>query len=133
NPGGDGPYVKSAGPHNGAVYAIAGTAGRMDTATRSMPVIAVHLNELGSMVLDVSGRELQARFLNNTGTLRDTFAILHNTAPLATAATVNGPEDTPLPLTLSATDPENDLLTWEIVAPPPVGSLAGTAPNVTYT
>jgi hypothetical protein len=36
-------------------------------------------------------------------------------------------------ITLTATDTDNDPLTYSIVTPPAHGSLSGTAPNVTYT
>jgi len=132
DPAGDGPYVKADGAHNGAVYTVAGSSGRLDSYARSMPVLAVNLNELGSVVLDVHGRELTSRFLNNTGTVRDTFRIVHNSTPAAHAATLAGAEDTALDVTLTATDADHDPLTWEIVTPPAAGSLTGTAPNLTF-
>lgn len=36
-------------------------------------------------------------------------------------------------VTLSATDPDGDALTYVVVAPPQNGALSGTAPNLTYT
>ncbi|BCM92682.1 hypothetical protein IAD21_04564 [Abditibacteriota bacterium] len=56
-----------------------------------------------------------------------------NTAPIAEGQTVSTPQNTSLPLTLTATDAENDALTYSIVIGPTHGTLSGTAPNVTYT
>ncbi|MEJ8566784.1 Ig-like domain-containing protein [Elongatibacter sediminis] len=56
-----------------------------------------------------------------------------NDPPVANPQAVSVDEDTPTPITLTASDPENDPLTWEIVALPLHGSLSGTAPNLTYT
>ena len=133
NPAGDGPYVKVNGPQGGAVFTVAGSSGKLDSRERSMPVLALSLNELGSVVLDVNGRELTSRFLNSSGVVRDTFAIVHNTPPVALAATVAGIEDTALPIVLAATDADSDPLSWEIVTPPAVGTLSGNAPDLIYT
>ncbi len=132
-PGVDGPYFKPVGPNNGAVHTVAGSSGKLNSYTRSMPVLALNLNELGSFVLDVNGREMTARFLNNSGAVRDTFAIVHNDPPAASPATFNGTEDSALEFTLAATDGDSDPLTWEIITPPAVGTLTGTAPLLTFT
>ena len=56
-----------------------------------------------------------------------------NDAPLATADSVATNEDTPVAVTLTGTDTEATALTFAVSAPPAHGSLAGTAPNLTYT
>ena len=56
-----------------------------------------------------------------------------NDAPVADAQEVETAEDTPLTLTLSASDPDSDTLTYEVVTQPTNGSLSGDAPNLTYT
>lgn len=55
-----------------------------------------------------------------------------NDGPVATAQTLAATEDTPLPLTLAGTDVENAPLTFAIATPPQHGTLAGTAPDLTY-
>ena len=77
---GDGAYQKPAAvgaPHAGAVYVVAGTAGRVRWGPLNHPAMAVSINKtLGSMVLDVNGNRLDAMFLDSTGNIRDDFTIL---------------------------------------------------------
>ena len=56
-----------------------------------------------------------------------------NHAPVAQDQAVTTDQDTPVAITLVATDADNDPLTYSIVTQPAHGTLAGTAPNVTYT
>lgn len=55
-----------------------------------------------------------------------------NFAPVASAQSVSTAEDTPKPITLTATDANGNPLTYTIVTNPAHGTLSGTAPNVTY-
>jgi hypothetical protein len=75
---GTGAYTKSAGntPHDGAVYAVAGSSGQISGGTLNHPAMYLSLNELGSMVLDVDGNTLNAKFLNSSGTTRDYFTLV---------------------------------------------------------
>jgi hypothetical protein len=74
---GTGAYTKGAGltAHAGAVYAVAGSSGKTEGGALNHPAMYVSLNELGSMVLDINGATLDAKFLNNNGTTRDYFTI----------------------------------------------------------
>jgi serine protease len=56
-----------------------------------------------------------------------------NTPPTAANQSVTTNEDTSVAITLTASDPDGDSLTYSIVANPSHGTLSGTAPNVTYT
>ena len=56
-----------------------------------------------------------------------------NTAPVSNNQLVTTDEDTAKSIILTATDAENDPLTYSIVKSPTHGSLSGTAPNLTYT
>ncbi|XXF78678.1 Ig-like domain-containing protein [Myxococcaceae bacterium GXIMD 01537] len=56
-----------------------------------------------------------------------------NRAPVARNQEATTPEDTPLSLQLSATDPDGDPLTYSVRTPPEHGVLSGTAPALTYT
>jgi hypothetical protein len=77
-PAGDGAYRKEAlgpGPHEGAVYVVAGSSSEVRNSTLDHPAHHIGLLELGSLVLDVNGATLQARFLNSLGAITDTFTI----------------------------------------------------------
>jgi len=77
-PAGDGAYRKEAlgpVPHEGAVYVVAGSSSEVRIATLNHPAHHIGLLELGSLVLDVNGATLQARFLNSAGAITDTFTI----------------------------------------------------------
>ena len=56
-----------------------------------------------------------------------------NEAPTAIPQSMDIPNDTPKPITLTGTDPENDNLTYTLLSQPLHGSLSGTAPNPVYT
>ncbi len=56
-----------------------------------------------------------------------------NQAPTANAQSLSTPQATALPLTLTASDPENSPLSYSVVTGPANGTLSGTAPNLTYT
>jgi hypothetical protein len=62
------------------------------------------------------------------------FTTTHpNQAPVANTSSTTTLEDTAKAITLTASDPENDPLTYAIVGQPAHGTLSGAAPNVTYT
>ena len=76
---GTGAYTKATAgiaPHEGAVYAVAGSSGQISGGTLNHPAMFISLNELGSMVLDVDGNRLDAKFLRENGTIRDYFTII---------------------------------------------------------
>ena len=78
---GTGAYTKAEGATNaGAVYAVAGSSGKVSGGTLNHPAMYISLNELGSMVLDINGLTLNAKFLNNNGTVRDYFTLSKGTA-----------------------------------------------------
>ena len=77
--GGDGPYRKPAAiaaPHEGAVHTVAGTSGSTGGGTLDHPVMVTSLNILGSMVVDIAGSRLDARFVSSAGAVLDSFTIL---------------------------------------------------------
>jgi len=61
-----------------------------------------------------------------------TIMVINNTPPVANAQSVATNEDTAVSITLTATDAENDSLTYSIVTSPGNGTLTGTPPNITY-
>lgn len=56
-----------------------------------------------------------------------------NQAPVASNQSVTTNENTPLGITLAATDPEGKPLTFNVVSGPSYGALSGTAPILTYS
>jgi len=89
---GNGAYEKSnviAAENEGAVYIVAGSSGKVSTATLNHPAMYVGLNNLGSMVVDVAGNRLDAVFIDENGSVRDRFNILKSpdlSAPLIVSA-----------------------------------------------
>jgi acid phosphatase type 7 len=61
--------------HAGTVYAVAGSSGQTSGGSLNHPAMFISLNELGSMVLDVDGLTLNAKFINGSGTTRDYFTM----------------------------------------------------------
>ena len=65
--------------HKGAVYVVAGSAGKTSGGSLNHKAMFISLNQLGSLVLDVSGNQLDATFVQPNGsgfTTPDTFTIL---------------------------------------------------------
>ena len=81
DPGGGGAYQKIAIPNQGAVYAVAGSSGKISGGSLDHPVMVTNLNELGSMILDVTATKIEARFIDDTGAQLDAFTIEHITPP----------------------------------------------------
>jgi hypothetical protein len=79
---GSGAYAKPTwgqGPHEGAVYVVAGSSGQTGGGSLDHPVMFASFDLLGSVVLDVDDNALHATFLDNGGVERDTFALLKGT------------------------------------------------------
>ena len=92
-----GAYVKTVtGPDagEGTVYVVAGSSGWATFRTGVHPVMFYDALQMGSLVLDIDGRRLDAAFLRETGAIEDTFTILKQTVPQALRVTridvVNG-------------------------------------------
>ena len=78
-PGGNGAYIKPlTGPrdHFGAVYAVAGSSGQTSGGSLNHPAHFISLNNLGSLVLDVSANRLDATFIRENASLPDTFTLI---------------------------------------------------------
>lgn len=69
---------------------------------------------------------------SNTATVSITVNAV-NDPPVAEDQSVSTSEDTPVAITLTASDVDGGLLTYSVVSGPANGSLSGTAPNLTYT
>ena len=57
----------------------------------------------------------------------------NNNAPVANGQSISTPESVAVPVTLTASDPDGDTVTYSIPFEPTHGILSGTAPNITYT
>ncbi len=78
-PTGTGAYIKPlTGPrdHFGAVYSVAGSAGKISGGSLNHPAHFVSMNNLGSLVVDINGTRLDATFVRETGSVSDTFTII---------------------------------------------------------
>ena len=78
-PDGSGEYLKPTywmAPHEGTVYAVAGTSGKVAPGALNHPAMYVSQSVLGSMVLDIEGNRLDASFIDSTGARRDRFSIV---------------------------------------------------------
>jgi len=77
---GDGAYIKMGPPgtpNEGAVHAVVGSSGKTEAGgTLDHPVMYTSQLTLGSMVLDVSGNQLDAAFIDTSGTVLDEFTII---------------------------------------------------------
>jgi hypothetical protein len=83
-PDGDGPYFKpTPGPtaHEGAVYVVAGSSGRLGGGSLDHPAMLVGLGELGSLVVDVDGLVLEGTFLQADGAVGDRFTLVKGESP----------------------------------------------------
>ncbi len=73
--GGDGAYGKPGSTAEGAVYVVAGSSGKTSSAPLDHPAMYISLLELGSVVLDIDDARLDAIFLDDSGTVQDTFTV----------------------------------------------------------
>lgn len=79
DPAGDGAYLKSGigpVPNTGTVAAVPGSASQISGGSLNHPVMQRSLNILGSMVIDVVGRQLDAKMIGVTGNVLDSFRIV---------------------------------------------------------
>ncbi|MCI0337171.1 MAG: metallophosphoesterase family protein, partial [Acidobacteria bacterium] len=78
---GNGGYTKAAGivPRGGTVYVVAGSGGTTGGGLLNHPAMFMSSNTYGSLVLDIDGNRLDARFLRNDGVVADNFTIIKET------------------------------------------------------
>jgi hypothetical protein len=74
-----GAYRKSpgGGGRQGAVYVVAGSSGKVSPAPpQPHPAMFISLSQLGSMLLEVDGQRLEAKFIRETGAVDDHFTMM---------------------------------------------------------
>jgi hypothetical protein len=74
---GNGAYAKGALPNQGAVYAVAGSSGKLTSGSLDHPAMYYSVMTLGSVVLDVNDKQLDLQFVTDTGVVDDHFTIVH--------------------------------------------------------
>jgi hypothetical protein len=74
---GDGEYTNPLNSvDHGIVYTVAGSSGKTRSAPLNHPVHYLSLSKLGSVVLDIDGAELNARFVSPDSGAVDYFTIV---------------------------------------------------------
>jgi len=112
-------YVLKTNPAHGV---LSGTAPDL--------IYTPELNYSGADSFTFSANDGQAA--SNSATVSITISADQNQPPVATNQSLSTNEDTELAIILTATDAENDPLTYSIVSAPSSGTLAGTPTAVTY-
>ncbi len=78
NPAGSGAYDKPLGlsANQGAVYVVAGSSGKVSSSGNlNHAAMYYSLRDMGSLVLDLNDQQLDVRFLEDDGDIRDRFQI----------------------------------------------------------
>ncbi len=126
DPDSGGAYQKVPNPNQGAVYAVAGSSGKLGSASAQHPIMIRHLLNLGSVIIDVSGKVMDVRFIDDKADVLDTFRIEHIDPPVGapvltsnSLSLINGTPVTIQTSDLSATDSDT-----------PPGSLTFTISNL---
>ncbi len=69
-----GAYDKKANP-NAEVCVVAGSSGKTSGGRLNHPAMCCSLNLLGSLVVEINGKKLEAKFLTDKGEVKDRFVI----------------------------------------------------------
>lgn len=132
-----GAYNKSTGFHSareGAVYIVAGSSGKKSGGALNHPAMFLSLNELGSLVLDVAGNQLDVKFLRETGQIVDYFTMVKGNQP--PIASINSPANNSqfteptVEITVSASDLDGQVAEVSFFAD---GVLIGTDNSEPYS
>ncbi len=117
-PAESGAYGKPMGPgrsQEGTVYVVAGSSAWVSGGPLNHPAMLVSLNRNGSLVLDIDGPRLDARFVRENGRIDDTFSIVKgqpaqpdNAAPTVTLAADKPFTVWPATFVLTATAEDSD-------------------------
>jgi hypothetical protein len=130
-------------PIDNVKYIVSGAGGRSHYSLTSSPQPAHYRNSAsyGFTLIDAdfATNQLQGKFITNSGVdqtsshfTQSFFAIPPQAPPVANNQVISTNKNTAKDITLTATDVNNDVLTYTVVTPPAHGTLSGTAPNLNY-
>ena len=93
-PEGAGAYVKPDGlaANAGAVYVVAGSAGKIGGGSLNHSAMFLSLNKLGSLYFEVASNRLDATFLRENGTTNDSFTIVKGNSISVADTSVTEPD-----------------------------------------
>jgi uncharacterized protein (TIGR03437 family) len=98
--------------------------------TEKLIRLAPGFNDAGTYTLTLTAKDN----LNATTTRNIALTVNNiNRPPASSGQSLSTNEDTALNITLSASDPDGDTITYILLLAPTHGTLSGTAPNLTYT
>jgi len=118
----------------GDTLSIVGTGGApVGTVTFTASSITYDAAGSGLVANDTDSFTYTVSDGTDTAVATVTITITDNPPPTADDQSATTNEDAPVGITLTASDPNGDSLTYAIASGPANGSLTGTAPNVTYT
>ena len=79
---GDGAFFKERGSEGiGTIYMNAGSSGKLDYDDYNHPAMNLSIEKLGSVIIDVSGLQMDVKFLDSDGIIQDYFTILKMVDP----------------------------------------------------
>ena len=73
--GNDIDFVKSKGAHSGTVYVVAGASAKVDRGPINHPAMAISMMKAGSLLIDIEGNYLVARYIGADAEVEDEFTI----------------------------------------------------------
>ncbi|MCB9048936.1 MAG: metallophosphoesterase [Lewinellaceae bacterium] len=114
---GNGAYTKTAGTgpsSKGTVYIVTGSAGKKGNIDVTHPVMFSSIPELGSMLIEVTGNQMDLKFIRENGNVQDYFTIIKqglvgSPPTVSVTAPANGTNYTsPQTITINANASDSD-------------------------
>lgn len=75
NPSGDGAYQKYDDAHDGAIYIVAGSSGKISGGSLDHPAMYYSASVLGSVIIDINHDQMEVQFIDNNAVVRDLFRV----------------------------------------------------------
>jgi len=79
-------YIKPAAgrvAYQGAIYLVLGSSSKLDQGPLDHPAMAVSAGEMGALVVDINGSQLEGRFITDRGMIADSFTIVKGDTTVA--------------------------------------------------